>query len=167
MQIIFREAMPQDSAALLLHLSKVGFETDNLTFGKEGFQISPEREARFINRFIKNEDEIMLVAVDGERIVANGVIERERIPRLAHRARLTLTVLKDYWGQGIGSRLMAMMIDFCRESGAELIFLECRSDNERAVNLYKKFGFEISGELQRYFKIDGEYHSAYLMELLL
>ena len=167
MQIVFRQAMPQDSAALLLHLKTVGAETDNLTFGKEGFQIPEEREARFINRFIKNEDEIMLVAMDGDMVVGNGVIERERIPRLSHRARLTLTVMRDYWGQGIGSRLMDEMIAFCRDSGATLIYLECRADNERAVSLYKKFGFEISGELKRYFKIDGEYHSALMMELLL
>lgn len=159
--------MPQDSAALLIHLKTVGAETDNLTFGKEGFQISPEREARFINRFIKNGDEIMLVATDGELIVANGVIERERIPRLSHRARLTLTVLRDYWGRGIGTALMEQMLDFCRESGAKLVYLECRADNERAVGLYKKFGFEISGELKRYFKINGEYHNALVMELLL
>lgn len=163
----YRIATIADAEGLLLHLKTVGSETDNLTFGKEGFQISAEREARFISRFIKNEDEIMLVAMDGERIVGNGVIERERIPRLAHRARLTLTVLRDYWGQGIGTRLMDMMLDFCRKSGAELVFLECRADNERAIRLYKKFGFEISGELRRYFKIAGEFSSAYIMELLL
>lgn len=163
----YRIATIADAEGLLLHLKAVGSETDNLTFGKEGFQISADREARFINRFIKNEDEIMLVAMDGERVVGNGVIERERIPRLAHRARLTLTVLRDYWGQGIGTRLMDMMLDFCRKSGAELVFLECRADNERAIRLYKKFGFEISGELRRYFKIAGEFSSAYIMELLL
>ena len=72
MQILFRQAMPQDSAALLIHLKTVGSETDNLTFGKEGFRISEEREARFINRFIKNEDEIMLVAMDGESVTLNA-----------------------------------------------------------------------------------------------
>lgn len=163
----YRIATIADAEGLLLHLKTVGSETDNLTFGKEGFQISAEREARFISRFIKNEDEIMLVAMDGERVVGNGVIERERIPRLAHRARLTLTVLRDYWGWGIGTRLMDMMLDFCRKSGAELVFLECRADNERAIRLYKKFGFEISGELRRYFKIAGEFSSAYILELLL
>lgn len=163
--IEYREAVAADAEGLLLHLRTVGAETDNLTFGKEGFQISAEREARFISRFTKNSDEIMLVATDGELIVANGVIERERIPRLAHRARLTLTVLRDYWGRGIGTALMERMIAFCRESGAELVYLECRSDNERAIRLYKKFGFEISGELKRYFKINGEYHNALIMEL--
>ena len=84
----------------------------------------------------------MLVAKDGDVVVANGVIERERIPRLSHITRLTLTVLKDYWGQGIGSRLMEMMIDFCASTEAKVISLEVRSDNDRAVNLYKKFKYQ-------------------------
>ena len=163
--IEYRTANPEDSAGLLLHLRTVGAETDNLTFGNEGFQISAEREARFINRFVKNKDEIMLVAMDGERVVGNGVIERERIPRLSHRVRLTLTVLRDYWGIGIGSRLLDMMIEFCKRSGAELIYLECRADNLRAVSLYRKHGFSESGRLQRYFKINGEYFDAVVMEL--
>ena len=107
----------------------------------------------------------MLVAVDGETVVANAVIERERIPRLSHRVRLTLTVLRDYWGIGIGSRLLDMMIEFCKRSGAELIYLECRADNLRAVSLYRKHGFSESGRLQRYFKINGEYFDAVVMEL--
>ena len=163
----FREAKESDAQALLTHLGKVGAETDNLTFGKEGFRISPEREARFINRFIKNEDEIMLVAMDGDVVVANGVIERERIPRLSHISRLTITVLKNYWGQGIGSRLMKMMIDFCVSTDAKVISLEVRSDNDRAVKLYEKFGFETIGLYKKFFKINGEYHDAYLMQLIL
>ena len=165
--IEFREAIPADAKALLDHLRTVGGETDNLTFGSEGFQISAEREARFINRFIKNEDELMLVVTDGDLIVANGVIERERIPRLSHRARLTLTVLRDYWGRGIGSRLMEMMVDFCRESGARVVTLEVRADNDRAVSLYKKFGFGIVGRMEKYFRIGEEFYAAYLMELIL
>ena len=162
--IEYREAEVADAEALLWHLKTVGGETDNLTFGKEGFSISPEREARFIGRFKKNIDEIMLVATDGDLIVANGVIERERIPRLSHRARLTLTVLRDYWGQGIGTRLMEMMVDFCTSTGVNVITLECRADNSRAIKLYEKFGFSVMGRFERYFKINGEYHAAIIME---
>lgn len=165
--LIFREATSEDAEALLVHLRAVGGETDNLTFGSEGFQISAEREARFINRFSKNADEVMYVVSDGDLIVANGVIERERIPRLSHRTRLTVTVLRDYWGQGIGKRLMEMMIDFCRRTSAEVITLEVRADNDRAVSLYTGFGFTVVGRMKRYFKINGEYHDAFLMELLI
>lgn len=167
MPYIYREATLNDARALLLHLETVGGETDNLTFGKEGFRITEEREARFIERFRKNPDEVMYVVKYCDTVVANAVIERERIPRLSHRARLTLTVLRAFWGQGIGSRLMEMMINFAKDTGAAVISLECRADNERAVSLYTRFGFRTVGTMERYFNINGEYHSAYLMELLL
>ena len=163
----YREAETKDSRALLLHLSTVGGETDNLTFGKDGFQISEEREARFIGRFKRNSDEIMYIAADGEAVVANGVIERERIPRLSHRARLTLTVLRNYWGQGIGTALMKMMLEFCRKSGVRVVSLECRADNERAIGLYRKFGFYPVGTMRDYFKIKGRFYDALLMELII
>ena len=162
--LTYREAHPDDASALLKHLATVGGETDNLTFGSEGFHISEEREARFIGRFLKNADEIMYVVTDDDVIVANAVIERERISRLSHRARLTVTVLKNYWGRGIGSRLMEMMIDFCINTGVGVISLECRADNISAIKLYEKHGFSVAGRLERYFKINGEYHPAFIME---
>ena len=54
MEIIYREAMTSDAQALLLHQSQVGNETDNLSFDGKTFNISPEKEARFIERFSKN-----------------------------------------------------------------------------------------------------------------
>ena len=167
MGIIYREAYASDASALLLHQSRVGDETDNLSFDGNTFKISPEKEAKFIERFSRNERDVMLVALDGDEIVGNGIIETERAKRYSHRATLSITVLRNYWGQGIGSRLMQMMIDFSRAKGIAVISLEVRADNDRAVALYKKFGFETIGLYKSFFKINGEYHDAYLMQLLL
>ena len=167
MDIVFREALASDAAALLLHQKRVGNETDNLSFDGNTFNISPEKEARFIDRFAKNDNDIMLVALDGETIVGNGIIECERAKRYSHRATLSITVMRDFWGRGIGSRLMEMMIDFSRRSGISVVSLEVRADNERAVALYRKFGFETIGIYKKFFKINDEYHDAYLMQLLI
>ena len=167
MNLHYREAKNSDASALLLHQASVGGETDNLSFDETTFNISPEKEARFIERFFKAERDVMLVAVDGDKIVGNGIIECERAKRYSHRATLSVTVLREYWGQGIGSRLMEMMIGFSRDHDISVISLEVRADNLRAVSLYKKFGFETIGVYKRFFKIKGEYHDAYLMQLLL
>lgn len=167
MKIIYREAKPEDASALLLHQSTVGDETDNLSFDGKTFNISPEKEARFIERFLKSEKDVMYVALDGEKIIGNGIIEHERAKRYTHRATLSITVLRDYWGRGVGSMLMEMMIDFSRESGTEVISLEVRADNERAIALYKKYGFETIGLYKKFFKINGEDHDAYLMQLVI
>ena len=52
--LIYREAVKADAAALLEHVKTVGAETDNLSFSGETFSISVEREAKFIDRFYNN-----------------------------------------------------------------------------------------------------------------
>ena len=107
----------------------------------------------------------MLIALDGDKIIANASLEASRVLRFSHRSELSITVLKEYWGKGVGSRLMEIMIDFAKEKGIELIYLEARADNERAISLYKKYGFVKKGEVDKFFKINGEYFGAVIMTL--
>ncbi len=167
MEIIYRSARRQDARELLVHIHKVGEQTDNLSFSGEEFDISEEREAKFIERFEKNKNDIMLVAEIDGRIIGNAALEANRIKRYKHRADLSVTVLKEYWGQGIGSHLMEMLISFARESELEVISLEARADNERAIALYEKFGFEKIGIYKNFFKIENEHYDAILMQLCL
>ena len=43
--------------------------------------------------------------------------------------------------------------------------LEVRADNAAAVHVYEKLGFRTVGRLERFFRINGQYHAALLMEL--
>ena len=45
--IIIREAIPTDAAACMEHSRRVGSETDNLSFGADGFPISLEGEKEY------------------------------------------------------------------------------------------------------------------------
>ena len=165
MDIIYREAHKDDAAELLSHLNTVGGETDNLSYGKDTFLISVEKEERFIDRFSKSKNDAMFVAICDGKIVGNAIVERNRIRRYSHRAEITLTVLRDYWGRGIGTRLMEMMIAFAKSAGIEILYLEARADNCRALSVYKRFGFESIGIYKNFFKIGAEYFDAQLMSL--
>ena len=57
------------------------------------------------------------------------------------------------------------MINFAKDTGIEILYLEVRCDNHRAVSLYEKFGFEKIGTYKNFFKIGDEYYDAYLMTL--
>ena len=46
--IIIKEALPEDAEARIAYARQVGSETDNLSFGKEGFPISVEDEQEAI-----------------------------------------------------------------------------------------------------------------------
>ena len=167
MAIVYREASKEDAKGLLLHICTVGGETDFLSFGMGAFNISEEREAKFIERFRTAKNDVMLVALDGDKVVGNAALESERIPRYSHRATLSVTVLKDYWGGGIGSELMVRLLEFAKSVGISVISLEVRSDNGRAIALYEKFGFEKIGVYKRYFKIGESFFDAVLMQILL
>ena len=86
---------------------------------------------------------------------------------MSHVGELSITVLKEYWGQCIGTELMRRAVSFARENGYEVIKLEVRSDNKRAKNLYSKFGFEKTGDLPRLFKVNGEHFDVDQMMLIL
>ena len=165
MEIAYRKATKKDAERLLLHLKTVGGETDNLSFGKDTFLISKEKEERFIDRFASSKKDLMLVALSGDTVVGNAIVERNRVARYSHRAEISITVLRDFWGKGIGTRLMEMMIDFAKESGIEILYLEARADNARAISLYEKFGFKSIGTYQGFFKIENQYFDAVLMTL--
>ena len=107
----------------------------------------------------------MLIALDGEKIVANASLEANRVARFSHRSELSITVLKDYWGNGIGSHLMEMMIDFAKVKDIEVIYLEARADNERAIKLYERFGFVKKGEIDKFFKVNEKYFGGVIMTL--
>lgn len=156
MNITITNAAPADAAAVLAYLATVGGETDNLTFGGEGLPFSPEDEAKYIESFCGSHDKIMLSAKDGDRIVSIASLERFS-NRMSHRAELGISVLRDYWGQGIATALISRLIAFAKENSIEIIELDVRSDNTRAIRLYERFGFRKIGTYPRFFKIGDAY----------
>ena len=162
MGIRIEKAAPSDAAMLLEYLKQVGGETDNLTFGPEGMPFSVEAEAEFISGMENSTDNTMLLAKCDEKIVACASLNR--LPRrMRHRGDFAISVAKEYWNKGIGSQLLNNIIAFARENDFEIIDLQVRSDNKRAIHLYEKHGFEKIGEHSAFFKIDDENISFYIM----
>ena len=54
--VVIKEALPEDAEARIAYARQVGSETDNLSFGKEGFPISIEEEQEEIRNFSKENE---------------------------------------------------------------------------------------------------------------
>lgn len=68
---------------------------------------------------------------------------------------LTLAVAPDRWGQGIGSALLAALVDEAGRRGCVEVFLEVRADNARAQALYRRYGFADVGIRRGYYQPSG------------
>lgn len=167
-KIKIEKALPKDAEKILEYLKVVGEETDNLSFGAEGMPLSIEAESEYISSLFNSSSSVMFVAKKGDEIVGNARFNGLTRERLKHRGEMGVSVKQSEWSKGIGSKLIDHIIDFAKNTAhAEIISLEVRSDNVRAIKLYQKYGFEKIGSFHGFFKINGKYVDFDLMNLYL
>lgn len=165
MEITIREASKEDARSII-ELSKVlGAETDHLSFGAEGLSVSVEKEASYINSIANSQKNIFLLAFLDNELVGNATFTVFYKKRMTHRGEIGIGIKKSAWGLGIGSMLMEKLLDFAfNKAHTEIISLEVRSDNKRAIHLYEKYGFQKVGCFKGYFKINGAFIDFDIME---
>lgn len=104
------------------------------------------------------------VAIINNEIVGNLGFELATNARRRHVAYFGMGVKDNVQGNGVGSALLQTAIDLADNwVNIKRIELTVYSDNERAINLYKKFGFVIEGEAKSYAFRNGKYVDAYYM----
>lgn len=158
-----------DDAEKILALTKIcGAETDNLSYGDEGLPISVEQERCYLESVLQSDKDIFYVVRVGQNIVGIANYSTFSKRRMVHRGELGLCVRKSAWGKGIGHALMEKILAFAKNNAqVEIISLEVRNDNIRAIKLYQDFGFKKIGTFEGYFKIDGKLVDFDIMELKL
>ena len=72
--------------------------------------------------------------------------------KLRHRAEFGVSVLRAYWGLGLGRALTEACIQCAKEAGYEQLELTVVAENERAIALYRKAGFVEFGRNPRGFR---------------
>lgn len=72
-----------------------------------------------------------------------------------------IAVHKDFRHYGVGSSILAALIEKCEKSGIRYMSLEVRVSNTIAQHLYKKFEFQVEGIRKKYYSDNKE--DAYIM----
>jgi putative acetyltransferase len=109
-----------------------------------------------------------LVACVRDTVVGSlGLVVPERSPRRRHVGEIGMAVHDQWHGRGIGAALVQAAIELAdRWLNLRRLELATYTDNERAIDLYKRFGFEVEGLLRRYAYRDGAFVDAYTMARL-
>ena len=89
---------------------------------------------------------------DGRVVATAGVDAVGTRDKLRHRAEFGISVLRAYWGLGLGRALTEACIQCAKEAGYEQIELTVVAENERAIALYRKAGFVEFGRNPRGFR---------------
>ena len=144
---VLRSPLKSDAEEMIQFLVRVYGETDFLLRYPEEFEDMPvSREEAFLGNLSDDPNVIMIACLVDGRIVGNAQISFLSGMKIGHRASVAITVFKDYWGLGIGTRLFEEMFRIARERGGiRQIELDYIEGNQRARALYEKMGFCITG----------------------
>ena len=168
-EIVFAEAQPSDAAAFIDFMNQVAVETDYLVMDETGFRFSQQEMETIFESGLEKPDELCLLAkVDAEVIGAISIKSSSQF-RISHIGTVFIAVKKDYWGYGIGSILLDEVISWAEEMDMlKRLELTVQVRNQTAINVYKKFGFEIEGTQKRGARTDkGEWLDLYYMGKLI
>lgn len=102
----------------------------------------PEQEAQFLEEKTNSSNGIEIVAiVDGKIVGTAGIEAVGEKHKVRHRAEFGISVLKEYWGMGLGKALTGACIECAREAGYVQLELNVVAENKRAVTMYRDLGF--------------------------
>lgn len=116
-------------------------------------------------RLSENVDSVYnLVAIVDERVVGMAHVATSHRPRRRHAGAIGISVQADWQGKGLGTELMRAIVDLVDNwLNLTRLELEVYADNEAAIHLYERFGFEVEGTLRQHAFRDGRYVDSKMM----
>lgn len=166
--VIFREAIPEDAESILLLLDHVSKETPYL-LANESNQLTIEEEAEYLLMSNHSMNSLLLVASIEKKTIGMASITASKNKRIDHIGDIGISVLKEYWGFGLGTELMEGLVDWASKTSIiRRLELTVQDRNKRAISLYEKVGFETEAIMHRGAKTDdGELIDVRLMSRLI
>lgn len=164
---VLRSAESSDAANFLAYFKQAHGETDFLTtYPDEATHTSEEMAEKFeLKKESENAVEVCAF-VDGRLIGSAGNHMISTREKLRHRAEFGISVIREFWGLGIGSALTEVCIELAKEAGFLQLELEAVADNASALRLYRKYGFVEYGRNPRGFRTrDGRWQEIVMMRL--
>lgn len=168
-ELTIREVLPSDAKQLSKVMEQIGSETEFIIMDEHGLGLSVRHLAKELEWLRESNNNLLLVALDGDQIIGVSNVRADREERTEHIGEIGICLLKEYWHLGIGTYLLEETLLWAENSEViRRLELRVQVRNERAVRLYKKMGFCVEAILQRGAKInDGVFVDVYLMSRMI
>ena len=165
MTITVRRASPNDAAAV------ARFMNDPAVFAGL-MQLPFTNEEVWRTRLTEmcepgRQDLLLVGELHGDVVGSAGLHPVGTSLRRRHAMMLGISIAREAQGRGVGKAMMAALCDYAdRWAGVLRLELCVYTDNEAAIALYRKFGFEIEGTHRAYALRDGRYADVHAMARL-
>lgn len=162
MSIELRRAQPSDAAAFAQMMQSPEIYPMLLQLPYASEEIWRQR---LTEQTLPGKSDLHLVALrNGELLGSAGLHPVGQALRRRHAMSLGISVRPEFRGQGVGQALLGALLDYADNWAQVLrVELEVYCDNETAVRLYQRNGFEIEGRMKAHALRAGRYVDSYVM----
>jgi len=159
--VVVRYPQQEDADGMLVFANDLSREDTFVQLSGE--ILTREEEKEYLKNTlaaIRKNQKIQLVATIDGIVAANCGIDIDKM-RKKHVGTIHISVAKPFREEGIGRKLLEILIDESRKKGLRLLTLTCLENNNRAVHLYESMGFQKSGIIPGAIL----YHGSYIGEV--
>ncbi|MBN2535082.1 MAG: GNAT family N-acetyltransferase [Spirochaetales bacterium] len=168
MPFIIRVPVITDAARALAYIRDVCGETEFLNLSPEDIKFSLKEEKEYLEKMTTGSNSMLFIAEIKGEIAGIVSINGVQTIRRRHIGILGLSVKKECWNRGIGTALLEKILGWVKENTLlKKIMLHVHEKNDRAIRLYRKYGFIQEGLLRMDRYTGGEYHNTIVMGLML
>lgn len=137
-----RNATERDGQDVLDNFNLTHMQTDYLLSYPDENSFDVTQESQFLKERSESENEIEIIAMADNVVAGTAGIEAVGSKyKVQHRAELGISVVKEFWGLGIGRALMDACIECARDAGYVQLELNVVTENIRAISMYERTGF--------------------------
>lgn len=147
-EIALRVVEPTDAAQILIFMQQVNQETNFIYFSPEELTMDAAAERLALEAIEQAPISNLFVASKGQQIIGLLSLLNDESPGIDHIVSLGISVLKDFWGFGLGHALMDLAFEYIEAMpNIKRVTLEVQARNTRAIKLYKDYDFKVEGTL--------------------
>ncbi|WIV68035.1 bifunctional helix-turn-helix transcriptional regulator/GNAT family N-acetyltransferase [Natrialbaceae archaeon AArc-T1-2] len=118
-------------------------------------------------RYNEVESRMFFVATVSDEVVGWVHLHSPELDKLSHTAELTVGVLEEYRGHGIGSHLLSRGLEWASSNGYEKVYNSVPSTNKEAIAFLESHGWETEAVREDHYKLNGHYVDEVMMALKL
>lgn len=158
-----RRATEQDAETLLKLRRCLFAETAFSLTEPDEFIASSEEECDRIRYFNTAPNSLLLLAESGSEAIGFLTANGQDKNRVRHVAFVGMSILRQHWGQGVGSLLLQEVFKWSARAGIKRLEGNVQASNLRAIALYLRSGFHFEGVRRYAIRVNGQYAHEYSM----